>query len=91
MRRSIHVTYHKTDGKWHVVNGESSKSKGNYSTQKEAMKYGRKLAMETSSEFLIHGKDGKIRLATSYGNDPRGKSARSRSTSSSTRKRKSSK
>ena len=42
MRRSIHVTYHKTDGKWHVVNGESSKSKGNYSTQKEAMKYGRK-------------------------------------------------
>lgn len=91
MRRSIHVTYHKTDGKWHVVNGESSKSKGNYSTQKEAMKYGRKLAMETSSEFLIHGKDGKIRLATSYGNDPRGKSNRSRSTSSSTRKRKSSK
>lgn len=91
MRRSIHVTYHKTDGKWHVVNGESSKSKGNYSTQKEAMKYGRKLAMETSSEFLIHGKDGKIRLATSYGNDPRGKSIRSRSTSSSTRKRKSSK
>ena len=55
------------------------------------MKYGRKLAMETSSEFLIHGKDGKIRLATSYGNDPRGKSTRSRSTSSSTRKRKSSK
>ena len=91
MRRSIHVTYHKTDGKWHVVNGESSKSKGNYSTQKEAMKYGRKLAMETSSEFLIHGKDGKIRLATSYGNDPRGKSTRSRSTPSSTRKRKSSK
>ena len=91
MRRSIHVTYHKTDGKWHVVNGESSKSKGNYSTQKEAMKYGRKLAMETSSEFLIHGKDGKIRLATSYGNEPRGKATRSRSTSSSTRKRKSSK
>ena len=91
MRRSIHVTYHKTDGKWHVVNGESSKSKGNYSTQKEAMKYGSKLAMETSSEFLIHGKDGKIRLATSYGNDPRNKSHRSRSTTSSSRRRKSTK
>lgn len=91
MRRSIHVTYHKTDGKWHVVNGESSRSKGNYATQKEAMKYGRKLAMETSSEFLIHGKDGKIRLATSYGNDPRGKSTSSKSTTSSrSRKRKSS-
>ncbi len=91
MRRSIHVTYHKTDGKWHVVNGDSSRSRGNYSTQKEAMKYGRKLAMETSSEFLIHGKDGKIRLATSYGNDPRGKSTSSKSTTSSrSRKRKSS-
>ena len=55
------------------------------------MKYGRKLAMETSSEFLIHGKDGKIRLATSYGNDPRGKSTSSKSTTSSrSRKRKSS-
>jgi len=91
MRRSIHVTYHKTDGKWHVVNGDSSRSRGNYSTQKDAMKYGRKLAMETSSEFLIRGKDGKIRLATSYGNDPRGKSTSSKSTTSSrSRKRKSS-
>ncbi len=95
MKRTVHVTYHKTDGKWHVVNGDSSKSKGNYDTQKEAMKYGRKLAMETSSEFLIHGKDGKIRLATSYGNDPRNSTARtsrsrSKSNPSTSRKQKSS-
>ncbi len=83
MRKSVHVTYRKDDGKWHVVNGDTKKSKGNYSTQKEAMKYGRKLAMETSSEFLIHGKDGKIRLATSYGNDPQNSSSSSKSKSSS--------
>ncbi len=93
MRRSVHVTYHKTDKKWYVVNGDSKKSKGNYDTQKEAMKYGRKLAMETSSEFLIHGKDGKIRLATSYGNDPRGskQTTRSKNNKQSQRKRNSSK
>lgn len=86
MRRSVHVTYRESDGKWHVVSGDAhSKSQKNYATQKEAMQYGRKLAMETSSEFLIHGKDGKIRLSQSYGNDPRSvkdKSTRSKSSSS---------
>lgn len=72
MRRSVHVTYREKDGKWHVVSGDAnSKSQKNYATQKEAMEYGKKLAMETSSEFLIHGRDGKIRLSQSYGNDPR--------------------
>lgn len=69
-RKSVHVTYRKNDGQWHVTNGANGSSNGNYSTQKEAMKKGRQLAMETSSEFCVHGKDGKIRLSTSYGNDP---------------------
>ena len=27
--------------------------------------------METAAEFCVHGKDGKIRLSQSYGNDTR--------------------
>ena len=88
-RKSVHITYRKEDGNWHVTNGSNSQSSGKYSTQKEAMKKGRQLAMETSSEFCVHGKDGKIRLSTSYGNDPRN-STRSKNSSSSKRGRQSS-
>lgn len=69
-RKSVHVTYRKSDGQWHITSGTNGQSSGRYSTQKEAMKQARKQAMETSSEFCVHGKDGKIRLSTSYGNDP---------------------
>jgi hypothetical protein len=69
-RKSVHVTYRKSDGMWHVTSGSNGTSSGNYNTQKEAMNAGRKQAMEASAEFCVHGKDGKIRLSTSYGNDP---------------------
>ena len=38
-RKSVHVTYRKNDGKWHISNGSSSSStsEGSYKTQKEAM------------------------------------------------------
>lgn len=70
-RKSIHVTYRKNDGQWHVCSGMNGTSSGKYQTQKEAISKGRKLAMETAAEFCVHGKDGKIRLSQSYGNDPK--------------------
>lgn len=93
MRKSVHVTYQKQDGKWHVLNGTNKTSTGSYKTQKEAMQKGKKLAMETASEFCIHGKDGKIRQSLSYGNDPSNsmkykKSTSSRAKSSSTTRKK---
>lgn len=84
-RKSIHVTFRKSDGQWHVCNGVNGTSSGKYPTQKEAIDAGRKLAMEASAEFCVHGKDGKIRLSTSYGNDP-SNSTRSKSSSSSSRR-----
>ena len=87
-RKSVHVTYRKNDGKWHISNGASSSStsEGSYKTQKEAMQQARKLAMETSSEFCVHGKDGKIRLSTSYGNDPRNSTGSKKHSSSRSKK-----
>ena len=69
-RKSVHVTYRKDDSMWHVTDGKNGQDQGNYNTQQEAMKKGRQMAMETSCEFVVHGKDGKIRLSQSYGNDP---------------------
>ena len=82
MRKSVHVTYRKSDGQWHVTSGTNGTSSGSYGTQKEAMKEGRKQAMETSSEFCVHGKDGKIRLSTSYGNDPSNSTVKNKKSSS---------
>lgn len=87
-RKSIHVTYRKSDGQWHITSGNNGQSSGKFDTQKEAMKQARKQAMETSSEFCVHGKDGKIRLSTSYGNDPTSsKTNKSKMSKSSSRKR----
>lgn len=85
-RKSIHVTYRKSDGQWHVCNGLNGTSSGKFSTQKEAISAGRKLAMEVSAEFCVHGKDGKIRLSTSYGNDPSNSTKYKKSSTSSSKK-----
>ena len=90
-RKSVHVTYRKSDGMWHVTNGNNGTSSGQYQTQKEAMSNGRKQAMETSAEFCVHGKDGKIRLSTSYGNDPTNSTRRTRNNTTSSKSNRSNK
>jgi Uncharacterized protein conserved in bacteria (DUF2188) len=42
-----------------------------HATQEEAIKQGRLLAEDESSELVIHSKDGRIREKDSHGNDPR--------------------
>ena len=89
-RKSVHVTYRKNEGQWCVTSGSNGQAMGKYDTQKQAMEHGRKQAMEAAAEFVVHGKDGKIRLSTSYGNDPRNSTGKSSSTSkksTSTRKK----
>ena len=85
-RKSVHVTYRKNEGQWNVTSGNNGQSMGKYNTQKEAMEHGRKHAMEASAEFVVHGKDGKIRLSQSYGNDPRNSTSKRSSSSSSKNK-----
>ena len=77
-RKSVHVTYRKDDSMWHVTDGKNGQETASCKTQQEAMKKGRQQAMETSSEFVVHGKDGKIRLSQSYGNDPKNSTSSSK-------------
>ncbi len=56
---------------WAVKVAGSSKATKITKTQKEAIDYGRTMAMNQQSELLIHGEDGRIRQKFSYGNDPR--------------------
>ena len=41
-----------------------------FDTQKEAIAYGREIAINQESELRIQGKDSKFRESRSYGNDP---------------------
>lgn len=58
------------DGSWGVKSQGASRNTKNFSTQKEAIKYGTNSAKKNNSELFIHGRDGKIRERNSYGNDP---------------------
>ncbi|MSS44021.1 DUF2188 domain-containing protein [Anaerosalibacter bizertensis] len=65
---NIHVT--PKDGKWQVKKGGAKKATKLFDTQKNAEAYGKKIAQKQQKELLTHGRDGKIRKKTSYGNDP---------------------
>ena len=41
-----------------------------YCLQKDAIRFGRRMAKTTKSEHFIHGRDGAVRMRTSYGHAP---------------------
>ena len=57
MGTNQHVT-NKSD-EWRVIGENNKKSTKTFPTQKEAIEYGRKIAINQKSELVIHGKDGK--------------------------------
>lgn len=68
MGKNQHIT--KKDDKWKVIGENNKRATKYFDTQKEAIKYGRELAIKQKSELVIHGKNGKIIDKDSYGNDP---------------------
>lgn len=63
-----HVT--KKNGEWRVIGEGNSRATKKFATQKEAIDYGRKVAINQRAELVIHGVNGRIRDKDSYGNDP---------------------
>ena len=69
MSKNYHVT-HNQEGGWKVIGEGNTKPTRILSTKQEAIEYGRKIAINHSSELVIHGLNGKIQDKDSYGNDP---------------------
>ena len=69
MGKNLHVT-RRPDGNWQVKGEGNSRATKITNTQKDAISYARNIAINNSSEVVIHGRDGKIRDKNSYGNDP---------------------
>ena len=68
MGTNQHVT--KKNGEWRVIGEGNSMATKKFATQKEAIDYGRKVAINQQAELVIHGVNGRIRDKDSYGNDP---------------------
>ena len=69
-RKTHHVVPNSDRGGWDVKRGGASKALKHFDTKKDAEQYGREVSRNQRTEFLIHGKDGKIQRSDSHGNDP---------------------
>ena len=54
---------------WAVRGAGNSRDTSHHSTQAEARRAARDIAINQKSEVLIHGENGRIRERNSYGND----------------------
>jgi len=68
MSNNVHIV--KQGENWAVKKDNSTRASRVVKTQKEAIEIGRGQAINSNSELLIHGRNGKIREKNSYGNDP---------------------
>ena len=68
MGKNQHVVPHY--GKWAVRGSGNERVTKITSTQTEAIKIAREIAINQQSEVVIHRQNGQIRDKDSYGNDP---------------------
>jgi hypothetical protein len=64
-KNSQHVIPH-PDGGWSVKKGGATRATRRFETQKEAIRYGRKISKVQGSELYVHGRDGMVRSKDSY-------------------------
>lgn len=64
----IHVVPH--DGDWAVKREGTSRASSVHRTQADAIDQGRDQAKAARTELVIHDRQGQVRDADSYGNDP---------------------
>ena len=65
----VHVV--PSDRGWRVEVEGSNRARSTHAKQNEAWKAARDVARTNNSEALLHGRNGKIRQRSTYGNDPR--------------------
>ncbi len=68
MKKNQHVVPY-SDGKWAVKKAWSDKVTKTFSTQKEAIDFGKDIAKNNKSELFIHWKTWRIRERNTYGDD----------------------
>lgn len=67
-QKNVHVV---PNGDQWKVEAEGGGASQLYGTQDEAIEAGTDLATQAKVELLVHGRDGQIRMRSSFGHDPR--------------------
>lgn len=70
MTRKTHHVVPDPEGGWDVKKGGATKSSKHFDNKQNAVDWGRQVSRNQKSEFLIHGRDGKIQQSDSHGGDP---------------------
>ena len=70
MARKEHHVVPNPNGGWDVKREDASRASLHADTKREAVERGREISRNQNSEFVIHGKDGRIQNSDSHGNDP---------------------
>ena len=69
-REEHHVVPNSERGGWDAKRNGAERASGHYETKSDAMKAGREMSRNAGTEFVVHGKDGRIQNPDSHGNDP---------------------
>ena len=72
-QKPIEVRPSKGTAGWEVARQGDLAAVSTHRTQREAATSGKRLAKRDHLEFVLKGRNGRIRDRSSYGNDPRGR------------------
>lgn len=70
MPRKTHHVVPNPNGGWDVKKGGAKRASKHTDLKTDAIDYGRQVSKNQKTEFVVHGKDGKIQNSDSHGNDP---------------------
>ena len=68
--KQTHVVPNSSRGGWDVKHENASRASKHCDTKQEAMNVGRRISQNQGTEFIPHGKDGRIQNPDSHGHDP---------------------
>ena len=60
MAKKTHHVTHNTNGGWDVKRGSSDRSSKHFDNKQDAVDWGREVSRHQNSEFVIHGRNGRI-------------------------------
>lgn len=66
-KRNQHVVL--SGGRWTVRSAGAQRASRSFTTQEEAIEHAREKARRDGKELFIHGRDGRVRERSSYGQD----------------------
>ena len=61
---------HNPNGGWDIKRSGCTRASAHATTKAEAERIGREISRNQSTEFVIHGINGRIQRSDSHGNDP---------------------